>query len=91
MLSVFEGVPQTSISKEAYERCTDIVSLLSTETNSLIFKSKGEARKMVQQGGISVNKEKITSIEQDVSFPLIQGKYLLAQRGKKNYYLIRIE
>lgn len=91
LLSIFEGVPQTAITSEAFNNTQDIISLLSTDTNELVFKSKGEARKMIQGGGVSVNKTKITSIEHPVNFDLIQGKYLLAQKGKKNYFLIKVE
>ncbi|MEQ8574412.1 MAG: S4 domain-containing protein, partial [Fulvivirga sp.] len=48
----------------------------------------GEARRMIQEGGVSINKIKIDSPDQKVDFKLLQGKYLLAQKGKKNYYVI---
>jgi tyrosyl-tRNA synthetase len=56
----------------------------------LIFPSKGEARKMISGGGVSINKHKIESPDQKVEFELLQKKYLLVQKGKKNYYLVRI-
>jgi tyrosyl-tRNA synthetase len=86
-LDVFEGVPQSTISKTELDAGINIVDLLSVKTN--IFPSKGEAKKMVAAGGTSINKEKIESTEVLItSGNLINNKYLLAQKGKKNYYLI---
>jgi tyrosyl-tRNA synthetase len=90
LLSVFEGVPQTSISKSAFESCTSITDLLSEVTEGFIFPSKGEARKMIQGGGVSVNKIKITDPTQRPDFQLLKDKYLLAQKGRRNYYLITV-
>lgn len=87
-LSVFEGVPTFTVSKDSLP--ADVISLLSVHTQ--VFPSKGECRKMIQGGGLSVNKEKCTST--DVNFSeadLINGKYLLVQRGKKNYYILKFE
>jgi len=64
--------------------------LLSSVTQNVIFPSKGEARKMIQAGGVSVNKIKIEDANQKPEYMLLQNKYLLAQKGKKNYYLISI-
>lgn len=91
LLAVFEGVPQTSISKSELEQCENITDFLSVTTQGLIFKSKGEARKMIQGGGVSINKEKVADPNEKVTTNLLQNKYLLAQKGKKNYYLIRVE
>ncbi len=90
LLAVFEGVPQTSISRSLYDECANVTDLLSVTTGSLVFPSKGEARKMIQAGGVSVNKTKLDDPNQKVAFDLLQNKYLLAQKGKKNYYLIAI-
>lgn len=90
LLSVFEGVPQTTISKEDLETCPSVTDLLSVTTKSLVFPSKGEARKMIQAGGVSINKIKVIDPNEKGSFDLLQNKYLLAQKGKKNYYLIVI-
>ena len=90
LLSVFEGVPRISISRPEYENCANIVELLSTVSNNSIFPSKGEARKMLQAGGVSINKEKVADGNAKPRYDLLQGKYLLAQKGKKNYYLIVI-
>ncbi len=89
-LSVFAGVPQTEITKEAYADTKDVTTLLSETVGGLVFASKGEARKMIQGGGVSVNKLKIESPDQSVDFELLQGKFLLAQKGKKNYYVIKV-
>ena len=91
LLSVFEGVPQTSISRGDYETCTSVTDLLSTVTGSLVFPSKGEARKMIQAGGVSINKTKVEDANQKPAYSFLQNKYLLAQKGKKNYFLIVIE
>ncbi|WP_420318889.1 tyrosine--tRNA ligase [Ekhidna sp.] len=89
LLQVFEGVPQSEIKKDQLEG-QDVTTFLSETTNNIIFKSKGEARKMIQGGGVSINKTKINAPDQLMEFDLLQDKYLLAQRGKKNYYLIRV-
>jgi len=91
LLAVFEGVPQTIISKADYEGCATTTDLLSVNTQNLVFPSKGEARKMIQAGGVSVNKIKLTDPNQKPSFDLLQGKYLLTQKGKKNYFLLIVE
>ena len=63
-----------------------------TDENIKIFPSRGECRKMVQGGGVSINKEKITAFDRPVTAEdLIDGKYLLVQKGKKNYYLITVK
>jgi tyrosyl-tRNA synthetase len=91
LLAVFEGVPMVTISRTSYESCLSVTDLLSEVTQTKIFPSKGEARKMIQGGGVSVNKTKIADPAQKPDFNLLQNKYLLAQKGKKNYYLIIVE
>ncbi|HYC83927.1 MAG TPA: S4 domain-containing protein, partial [Chryseosolibacter sp.] len=91
LLSVFEGVPQRTISKDAFKAVSNVTDLLSVATDGLVFPSKGEARKMIQGGGVSINKIRVDDPNQKVDFNLLQNKYLLAQKGKKNYYLIVIE
>jgi tyrosyl-tRNA synthetase len=91
LLAVFEGVPQTTISKAAFESYANVTDLLSVTTNGLVFPSKGEARKMIQQGGVSINKTKVNDANSKGTFTLLQNKYLLAQKGKKNYYLIKVD
>ena len=90
LLSVFEGVPQVIVPKSEYENCDTIVDMLSVLSKNAIFPSKGEARKMVQAGGVSINKQKVTDPNGKPGFPLLQGRYLLTQKGKKNYYLMVI-
>ena len=90
LLSVFEGVPMIDISKGELDGAGDIVTLLSDTTKGEIFPSKGEARRMIQGGGVSINKEKVTSVDQSLDFTLLQDRYLLVQKGKKNYYLVRV-
>jgi tyrosyl-tRNA synthetase len=90
LLQVFEGVPQSEISKESLQQVNDVTTLLSETTEQLVFKSKGEARKMIQGGGVSINKMKITDPTASADFDLLQDKYLLAQKGKKNYFLIKV-
>lgn len=91
LLAVFEGVPQVRISKSGYESVNTVTDLLADLTQSTIFPSKGEARKMIQGGGVSINKIKLTDPASRPDFTLLQNKYLLAQKGKKNYYLIIVE
>lgn len=90
LLALFEGVPQTTITRDAFDQCANVVDLLSETTNGTVFSSKGEARRMVQAGGVSINKEKLQDPNQKPDFNLLQHKYLLAQKGKKNYYLISV-
>lgn len=90
LLQVFEGVPQADISRAQYDSAENVTDLLSEVTGGLIFPSKGEARRMIKGGGVSINKQKLNSADEEVQFDLLQGKYLLAQKGKKNYYLIKV-
>ncbi|MFN5920802.1 MAG: tyrosine--tRNA ligase, partial [Bacteroidota bacterium] len=87
-LDIFEGVPQFDIQKSELEIGVHIVDLLAEKTQ--VFASKGEARKMLQGGGVSMNKIKCEDANAIISATsLINGKYLIAQKGKKNYYLIK--
>ena len=83
-LSVFEGVPQFEISKADLD--LGILDIVAEKTQ--IFASKGEARRMIKSNAVSINKEKITEDVQLSEKDLLNGKYLLAQKGKKNYFLI---
>jgi tyrosyl-tRNA synthetase len=85
-LSVFEGVPQFSISKGELDSGIGIVDFLSEKTG--IFKSKGEARRMLQGGGISVNKTKADENIFVSKNDLLNGKYILAQKGRKDYFIV---
>ena len=90
LLSVFEGVPMAEITKEIYKTTTNVTDLLSEKTNGVIFSSKGEARRMISGGGVSINKNKIGSADEQIEYNLLKDKYLLVQKGKKNYYLIKV-
>ena len=87
-LSVFEGVPQFEVPSAQVDQ--DVLELLAVETG--VFASKGEARRLISGGGVSINKQKISHPEQRITGDdFINGKYLLVQKGKKNYYLIRVK
>ncbi len=87
LLAVFEGVPQFEISQDKLASGIKVIDLLTEE--AAVFPSKGELRKLITAGGLSVNKEKVASPEDIFSAEqLIAGRYLLVQRGKKSYYLI---
>ena len=87
VLDVFDGLPQFGISAAEFSSGINLTDLLAEKTS--VFPSKGEARKMISGGGVSVNKEKVTDPAQVfVKENLIRGKFLVAQKGKKNYYLI---
>jgi tyrosyl-tRNA synthetase len=88
-LNVFEGVEQFEIATDIIKAEIGIVELLTEKTT--IFPSKGEARKMIQAGGVSVNKSKIENLEFKITAEhLINNKYILIQKGKKNYYVIKL-
>ncbi|WP_026954176.1 tyrosine--tRNA ligase [Algoriphagus vanfongensis] len=89
-LQVFDGVPQVKISKNEYQELTSTLDLFGDLTQGVIFSSKGEARKMIQGGGVSVNKNKLTDPNAPVQFELLQDKYLLVQKGKKNYFIVEV-
>ncbi len=87
-LSVFEGVPQFDLYASNLNK--DILELLVVETK--VFESKGEARRLITSGGLSINKEKISSLDHRITKgDFINNKYMLVQKGKKNYYLIKIK
>ncbi len=87
LLSVFEGVPQFEVSREAILAGTPAIELIVEQ--AAVFPSKGEMRKMTQGGGVSINKEKLAAHDAiiDASY-LLNNKYIIVQRGKKNYYLL---
>ncbi len=90
LLQIFEGVPQFKVAREKLSEGIKAVELFTEETQ--VFPSKGEMRKLVQSGGVMVNKEKLNSFDQIIdSNSLISNKYILAQRGKKNYFLLIVE
>ena len=87
LLAVFDGVPQFEVSREALAEGVKAVDL--TTDLAAVFASKGEMRKLVQGGGVSINKEKLAAFDQVINTGnLLNDKYILVQKGKKNYYLI---
>jgi tyrosyl-tRNA synthetase len=90
LLAVFEGVPQFKVDKSLFEAGVKAIDLLTDI--AAVFPSKGEMRKLVQSGGVSLNKEKLENQDQVISHTdLLNNKYLLAQKGKKNYFLLIAE
>jgi tyrosyl-tRNA synthetase len=88
-LSVFEGVPVFDVPKDVIETGVSIADLCAGHTQ--VFTSKGELRRLVQGGGLSINKEKVDNPDKNISLEsLLNNKYLLIQKGKKNYFLIRV-
>ena len=87
LLSVFEGVPQYEIARDELASGIKAIDLLTEK--AAIFPSKGEMRKMVQSGGLSINKEKLANQDAVIhTDALLNNKFLLVQRGKKNYFLL---
>lgn len=90
LLSVFEGVPSFKLSKDLLNEGVNIINLLAEHTK--IFPSKGEARKMIKGNGVSINKNKVSDVDLEIDGTfLLSDKYILAQKGKKNYNLIIFE
>lgn len=90
LLSVMDGVPRFEVERADIEAGIKLADLLTDK--AAVFPSKGEMRKMVQGGGVSLNKEKVTDPYAPVSVDmLLNNKYLLVQRGKKNYYLLTVK
>ena len=90
LLEIFEGVPQFNISKSSLESGINIIQFLADST--AVFTSKGEARKMLTSGGVSLNKAKVTDVEKQITTSdLIQNRYVIVQKGKKNYFLVKVE
>lgn len=90
LLDVFAGVPQYEVSRQEVADGIKLADLLTER--AAVFPSKGEARKMAQQGGLSINKEKVNDIYAPASLDmLLNDKYILVQRGKKNYFLLIVK
>ena len=88
-LDVFDGVPQAEVSRAEIEKGYDIVAAMATDTQFLT--SNSEVRRAIKQNAISLNKEKITNQEHKITpADLINGKFVLLQKGKKNYYVLRV-
>jgi tyrosyl-tRNA synthetase len=90
LLSVFEGVPMVKISKSVFQNSANVVDFLSVESQNAIFSSKSEAKKMIQGGGVSINKTKVADVSLKPDFQLLKDKFLIVQKGKKNYFLVEI-
>jgi tyrosyl-tRNA synthetase len=89
LLSIFEGVPQFEVASHEVKSGIPIIDFLTEKAP--VFNSKGEARKMIQGNGVSINQNKVSSTDLSLNTAhLIAGKYILAQRGKKNYFLIKV-
>ena len=86
-LSVFDGVPMAEVSKSDLDGTTGLLDLLVSKCG--FFKSNGELRKLIQSGGISINKEKVSDPQyMPTAADLVEGSYMLIQKGKKNYFLV---
>ena len=88
-LAVFDGVPQVEISKELLNNPIGIVDFLTEHTQ--IFASKGEARRMLKDNGVAINKNKVQESFVIDNTSLMNNKYILVQKGKKNYYIIIVK
>lgn len=89
VLEIFEGVPQFTISREELSAGIDVAALLAERTG--VFPSKGEVKKTIQGGGLSINKAKVTDISAQYSTAdLINDRYIIVQKGKKNYFLLML-
>lgn len=89
LLNVFDGVPRAAISISILKETVEITEFLSTHTG--IFSSKGEARRSLKENSVSINKEKVTEVTMLNTNDLLQNKYILVQKGKKNYFLVIAE
>ncbi len=88
ILAVFDGVPQTSIARADYEACASVTDLVSVTSQNEVYASKGEARRAIQGNALSINKTKVTDPNQAVNYTLVNDKFLLVGKGKKNHLLI---
>ncbi|WP_342647871.1 tyrosine--tRNA ligase [Mucilaginibacter sp. CSA2-8R] len=90
VLAIFEGVPNFTVAKQDLEQGADVLDLLAIKTT--VFPSKGEAKKMIQGGGVAINKKKIEAADSRYDAEtLINNKFWVVQKGKKNYFLIVVE
>ncbi|MEA5259763.1 tyrosine--tRNA ligase [Arcicella aquatica] len=87
ILAVFDGVPQTTISTTDFESSATVTDLVSVVTNAEIYPSKGEARRAIQGNALSINKTRIADPNHSANFELLNGKYLLVGKGKKNHLI----
>lgn len=90
VLEMFEGIPQFNISKEELNAGIDVATLLAEKSS--VFASKGETKKLIQGGGVSINREKVADVMQVFnSENLINNRFIVVQKGKKNYFLLIAE
>ncbi len=87
LLDIFEGVPQFEVSKAAIEEGVEVIDLLAQKTQ--VFSSNGDARRMLKSNAVSINKVKVTAEKIVNSEALLNDKYILVQKGKKNYFLLK--
>jgi tyrosyl-tRNA synthetase len=88
LLSVFNGVPQAEVSRKEFDEGIQILDFLSAKAGA--FKSNGEARRMLKDNAVAINKAKIKEDYNLGSSDLLNNKYILVQKGKKNYFLVKI-
>ncbi|MOA32617.1 Tyrosine--tRNA ligase [compost metagenome] len=90
LLGIFDGIEQFQVSKEELSAGVNVVDLLGDKAK--VFPSKSEAKKMIQGGGVSLNKTKVGGVDQLIDqSSLINNKFIVAQKGKKNYFLLIAE
>lgn len=90
ILDVFEGVPHIKVERAVYADCASYLELLQSKTAAGIFSSNGDARKMIESGAVSINKSKIADPLANLDCDLLQDRFILIQKGKKNYFLMEI-
>lgn len=90
LLAVFEGVPLVKVSRPDFTAASTVADLLADATQHQVFESKGEAKRMIQNGGVSINRQKVSLADSGHNFELLHNQYLVVQKGKKNYYLIAV-
>jgi tyrosyl-tRNA synthetase len=88
-LSVFEGVPQSQVAMGELAAGIPMAEFLADKTQ--VFPSRGEARRMMKDGGVLINKSRVEDAQTVTDDMLIKGKYILVQKGKKNYFLVVVE
>lgn len=91
LLVIFTNLPQIKISKEQLARVEYVIELVTSTTQCIIFPTKGAASRMIQEGGVSINKVKVTDPYQKSDWVLLRERYLLVQRGRKDHYLIIVD
>ncbi|MEM9983367.1 MAG: tyrosine--tRNA ligase, partial [Bacteroidota bacterium] len=90
LLEAFDEVPQIELPKSALQNVENVTDFLSSTTRNLIFSSKGEVRRAIQNNAVSINKVKVKDPNQAVDFELLRDKYIIAQNGKRKHYLIKV-